>query len=138
MGIFPTDNEIMDILNEVDGEGITTTVYIFIFKHTLSKLMIDTYMIDSCQNNLSLQYASNIEFIIRMLLPCYDLQRAKSDHKSSSASPVHLIHFQIGCSTTLFYKRYFNTNKKMSQSRNECPQRNWSSIRHIRGKLAVI
>ena len=32
MGIFPTDNEIMDILNEVDGEGITTTVYIFIFK----------------------------------------------------------------------------------------------------------
>ena len=28
--------------------------------------------------------------------------------------------------------------QKMSQSRDECPQRNWSSIRHIRGKLAVI
>ena len=26
----------------------------------------------------------------------------------------------------------------MSQLRDECPQRNWSSIRHIRGKLAVI
>ena len=28
--------------------------------------------------------------------------------------------------------------QEMSQSRDECPQRNWSSIRHIRGKLAVI
>ena len=26
----------------------------------------------------------------------------------------------------------------MSQSRDEFPQRNWYSIRHIRGKLAVI
>ena len=30
------------------------------------------------------------------------------------------------------------TEQEMSQSRDECPQRNWSSIRHIRGKLAVI
>ena len=28
--------------------------------------------------------------------------------------------------------------QEMSQSRDECLQRNWSSIRHIRGKLAVI
>ena len=28
--------------------------------------------------------------------------------------------------------------QEMSQSRDECPQRNWSSIRHVRGKLAVI
>ena len=28
--------------------------------------------------------------------------------------------------------------QEMSQSRDECPQRNWSSIRHIWGKLAVI
>ena len=26
----------------------------------------------------------------------------------------------------------------MSQARDECPQRNWSSIRHIGGKLTVI
>ena len=28
--------------------------------------------------------------------------------------------------------------QEMSQSCDECPQRNWSSIRHILGKLAVI
>ena len=28
--------------------------------------------------------------------------------------------------------------QEMSQTRDECPQRNWSSIRHICGKLAVI
>ena len=42
-----------------------------------------------------------------------------------------------------FYKNQSINQKKtkkqeMSQSRDECPQRNWSSIRHIRGKLAVI
>ena len=26
----------------------------------------------------------------------------------------------------------------MSQTHDECPQRNWSSIRHILGKIAVI
>ena len=32
-----------------------------------------------------------------------------------------------------------STNKQeMSQSRDECLQRNWSSIRHIGGKLTVI
>ena len=30
------------------------------------------------------------------------------------------------------------SKQEMSQSRDECPQRNWSCIRHIRGKLAVI
>ena len=38
--------------------------------------------------------------------------------------------------TIFLEKVYFE--QEMSQSRDECPQTNWSSIRHIRGKLAVI
>ena len=30
------------------------------------------------------------------------------------------------------------TEQEMSQTRDECPQRNWSSIRHICGKIAII
>ena len=45
----------------------------------------------------------------------------------------HFFHFNLICNMTTFRKK-----QEMSQSRDECPKRNWSSIRHIRGKLAVI
>ena len=55
-------------------------------------------------------------------------------HLRADDGPI-LVLFGIG-------EHYFSAIKKqkqeMSQSRGECPQRNWSSIRHIRGKLAVI
>ena len=35
-------------------------------------------------------------------------------------------------------KNSIKYEQKMSQKRDECPQRNWSSIRHILGKIAVI
>ena len=47
------------------------------------------------------------------------------------------------CDTLLILLKgsYENVNfekQEMSQTRDECPQRNWSSIRHIWGKIAVI
>ena len=36
------------------------------------------------------------------------------------------------------FDRESKYQQEMSQKRDECPQRNWSSIRHILGKLAVI
>ena len=46
---------------------------------------------------------------------------------SPTCMHLHFFKFEVAKATS-------NLEQEMSQSRDECPQRNWSSIRHIRGK----
>ena len=65
---------------------------------------------------------------------------------SQRVGPIHLdkkawFSVEISQGPKVYEKtKHANKTRKqeMSQSRDECPKRNWSSIRHIRGKLAVI
>ena len=61
------------------------------------------------------------------------------DHVSDFIWDFRKLPFPLHLGKYFFYKiGKINDKQEMSQSRDECPQRNWSSIRHIRGKLAVI
>ena len=53
-------------------------------------------------------------------------------------STTNELAIQVSIPKGILMNARFYRKQEMSQSRDECPQRNWSSIRHIRGKLAVI
>ena len=120
--------------------------------HWATVLPLSSHRVQYCRYKGSRHYSRGARYygytgIQRFMSPkiriaiCFWLYRFTQQTPSVFRTWFSCFRFELYFYSDVIF--YFNLallliEQEMSQSRDECPQRNWSSIRHIRGKLAVI